>query len=113
MCVERDSDGTMTATARVAGRAGNSIAIAEAGTHTAWAGGATALSGGEDLLITTSETLADETDQFRAAASDAIMVRAGVADPAVVAGIRANPLRGYKLLDLANGAPCMACGAEE
>lgn len=38
----------VTVTAKVAGAAGNSIAISESGTNTSWAGAATALSGGSD-----------------------------------------------------------------
>jgi ATP-dependent protease ClpP protease subunit len=47
------------------------------------------------------ETLVDERDKWHAAASEAILVRAGLADKTVVANVRANPLRGYRLTDLA------------
>jgi len=47
------------------------------------------------------EITEDETEKFRTAASDAIMVRAGVAGADIKKDIRANPLRGKKLLALA------------
>ncbi len=48
------------------------------------------------------QTVADETDKFRAAASNAILVRAGQ-DPKgeIRATLSANPYRGHKLVDLA------------
>jgi len=49
------------------------------------------------------ETLEDETDKFRAAASAALVARAGVA-AADKKDISANPYRGYKLLDLARAS---------
>ena len=49
------------------------------------------------------ETLVDERDQFRAAASSAIVVRAGL-DPESAKTIRANPYRGARLLDLARAS---------
>lgn len=54
------SGGVMTATALTKGTAGNSIAISETCTNAAWAGGATALSGGIDGTIgKENETWAD------------------------------------------------------
>lgn len=47
--------GVMTATARTPGAAGNSIAISETLTNSAWAGGATALSGGADASAATGQ----------------------------------------------------------
>ena len=49
------------------------------------------------------DTVADETDKFRAAASVALVVRAGF-DVPEKADIRANPYRGYKLLDMARAS---------
>lgn len=47
------------------------------------------------------EITEDEADKFRAAASDAIMARAGVASKEVKGTLGANPLRGRKLLNVA------------
>lgn len=49
--------GVVTVTAKVAGTAGNSIAISETLTNSAWAGGATTLSGGEAANSGASVTL--------------------------------------------------------
>lgn len=46
-------------------------------------------------------TLEDETDKFRAAASGALIVRAGFGSAEQRQAVRANPYRGYTLLDLA------------
>lgn len=46
-------------------------------------------------------TLEDETDKFRAAATAAIVVRAGFSTAEQRQAVRANPYRGHKLLDLA------------
>lgn len=51
------------------------------------------------------ETVEDEADKARAAAVTALMVRAGVEkDRVVIAGLRGNPYRGAKLLDLARAS---------
>lgn len=51
------------------------------------------------------ETVSDEADKIKAAASDAILVRAGVAvDANVRASMSANPFRGHKLLDFARAS---------
>jgi ATP-dependent protease ClpP protease subunit len=47
------------------------------------------------------ETLEDEADKFRAAASQALIVRAGV-DRSI--NVSANPMRGHKLLDIARAS---------
>lgn len=46
-------------------------------------------------------TLEDETDKFRAAATSALVVRAGFSTAEQRQAIRANPYRGHTLLDLA------------
>lgn len=46
-------------------------------------------------------TLEDETDKFRAAASSALVVRAGFSSVEQRQAVRANPYRGHTLLDLA------------
>lgn len=46
-------------------------------------------------------TLEDETDKFRAAATGALVVRAGFSTAEQRQVVRANPYRGYTLLDLA------------
>ncbi len=51
-------------------------------------------------------TLEDETDKFRAAASGALVVRAGFGSAEQRQAVRANPYRGHKLLDLAR--QCLA-----
>lgn len=51
------------------------------------------------------EKTEDEADKRIAAASDALMVRAGIkVDPKVRASMGSNPFRGHKLLDLARAA---------
>ena len=51
------------------------------------------------------ETVSDETDKARAAATDAILVRAGVEkDRSIINAMGSNPYRGAKLLDLAREA---------
>lgn len=51
------------------------------------------------------ETLADEGDKIKAAASTALLVRAGVQkDKAVIATMGSNPFRGHKLLDMARAS---------
>jgi len=52
--------GVVTVTARTAGTAGNSVAISETLTNSAWAGGATTLSGGENVATTGSLTFITE-----------------------------------------------------
>lgn len=51
------------------------------------------------------ETVADETDKFRAAAAQSLLVRAGL-DREGAKTIQSNPLRGHRLLDLARA--CLA-----
>ncbi|MFA6310604.1 MAG: ClpP-like prohead protease/major capsid protein fusion protein [Sterolibacterium sp.] len=51
-------------------------------------------------------TLEDETDKFRVAATSALVVRAGFSTAEQRAAVRANPYRGYTLLDLARN--CLA-----
>jgi len=51
------------------------------------------------------ETVADEGDKRKAAMTDALLVRAGVAvDASVRASMSSNPFRGHKLLDLARAS---------
>lgn len=51
------------------------------------------------------ETLEDETDKLRAAASTALLVRAGVEkDRAVIAAMASNPFRGHKLIEIARAS---------
>lgn len=51
-------------------------------------------------------TVEDETDKFRAAATSALVVRAGYGSTEARQAVRANPYRGLKLLDLAR--QCLA-----
>lgn len=51
------------------------------------------------------ETVSDEADKIKAAATDALLVRAGVVQDAKVrASMASNPFRGHKLLDLARAS---------
>jgi ATP-dependent protease ClpP protease subunit len=51
------------------------------------------------------QTLEDETDKVKAAATNALMVRAGVTkDAAVLSSMSANPFRGHTLLDMARAS---------
>ncbi len=51
------------------------------------------------------ETVSDEADKIKAAATDALLVRAGVVqDDKVRASMASNPFRGHKLLDLARAS---------
>ena len=51
------------------------------------------------------QTVEDESDKVKAAATNALMVRAGVTkDAAVLASMSANPFRGHTLLDMARAS---------